>query len=301
MLTRKRVLAAKIETTAGTAESLAAGDAAFNVYDAEITPNISMASRAKQGGFGQLEAITEGYSCTITFKTDLTGDGIGGVPGWADTFFPACGWVKTTTTFNPTAEAPGTNVKTLTIGVYKDGRLEQARGCMGTFKVMCPTGRPAMIEWTFTGVWLAPTDVAVLSPTYPTQLPLRGANTTFTIGGSWSPCIENIEFDAGNSVIMRECSTQSDGSGFATALVTDRTTTVSLNPESTLVATQDNYGNWLAHTEEAISYALTDGTDTVTLSSSSYQITNIQPGDRGGNQVDQISGQVNDDSLAIAF
>jgi hypothetical protein len=302
LLTRKRVLAAAIETTVGTAETLDANDAAYNVFDAEITPNIAMTPRTQQGGFGNLEATPEGYGASITFKTELTGDGAGGVPGWADVFFPACGWVKTGSTFAPVASAPGTNgVKTATIGVYKDGRLERARGCAGSFKVMFPTGRAAMIEWTFTGVFMAVSDAAILAPTYPTELPLRAANATFTIGGSWTPCIENLEIDAGNSVILRECQSPADASGYLSAMVSDRLPTGTLNPESSLVATQDNFGNWTSRTEEALSYSITDGTDTVVFSSSNYQITNIQPGDRGGNQVDTISFQLNADDFSIAF
>jgi len=302
LLTRKRVLAAAIESTVGTAETLDAADAAYNVFDAEITPNIAMTPRTKQGGFGNLEATPEGYGASVTFKTELTGDGSGGVPGWADVFFPACGWVKTGSTFAPVASAPGTNgVKTATIGIYKDGRLERARGCAGSFKVMFPTGRAAMIEWTFTGVFMAVTDATILAPTYPTQLPLRAANATFTIGGSWSPCIENLEIDAGNSVILRECQTPTDGSGYLSAMVSDRLPTGTLNPESALVATKGNFTNWTARTEEALSYSITDGTDTVVFSSSNYQITNIQPADRGGNQVDTISFQLNEDSFSIAF
>ncbi|MCP4229742.1 MAG: hypothetical protein GY771_06300, partial [bacterium] len=105
LLTRKRVLAAAIESTVGTAETLDATDAAYNVFDAEITPNIAMTARTQQGGFGNLEAPPEGYGASISFHTELTGDGSGGVPGWADVFFPACGWVKTGSTFAPVASA----------------------------------------------------------------------------------------------------------------------------------------------------------------------------------------------------
>jgi len=300
LLTRKRVLAAAIEATAGTAETLDASDAAFNVFDAEITPSITMTPRPKQGGFGNLESLTEGYACNISFKTEISGDGAGGAPAYAAALFPACGWVATGSTYAPVSEAPGGNVKTATIGIYKDGRLERARGCVGTFKIVAPTGKVAMIEWSFTGIWMPVTDAALLAPTYPSTLPLRGANATFSFQG-YSPCIENFEVDAGNTIILRECATETDESGYKTGLITDRTITGTINPESALVATKDNFGAWLDHTEGSLTYSLTDGTDTVAITSSAAQITNIQPADRGGNQVDTISFQCNEDTLSIAF
>jgi hypothetical protein len=301
MLTRKRVLAAAIEASVGTAETLDATDAAMNIMDAIIQPNIAMTPRMEQGGFGHNEAVPEGYGATITFRTELTGDGSGGitVPVWADTFLPACGWVKTGSTFAPVTSPPGSNgVETLTIGVYKDGRLETAKGCMGTFTLNFPSGRMAFIEWTFTGLWVTPSDTAILTPTYPTDLPLRAANSTFTIG-AWSPCIEALTIEAGNNVILRECSNVVEG--YASALVADRLITGTLNPEATLVATNDTHADWVSMTEKAFSYSLTDGTDTLTFSSSNFQIVNVQDEDRGGNQVDAVSFQLNQDDLSIAF
>ena len=52
LLRRKRVLAAAIEGTVGTAESLDAGDGAMNVYNAVIQPGITAIQREGQGGFG---------------------------------------------------------------------------------------------------------------------------------------------------------------------------------------------------------------------------------------------------------
>ena len=93
LLRKKRVLAAKIETTAGTAIALGSADAAFNVYDAEIQPNIETIERQSEGSFSQQSSIAGSRSGTVTFKTYLEGDGAGGVPDWASTFLPACGAV----------------------------------------------------------------------------------------------------------------------------------------------------------------------------------------------------------------
>jgi len=299
MLTRKRVLAAAIEATVGTAETLDATDAAMNIHDSIIQPNIAMTPRMQQGSFGHNEAVPEGYGATVTFKTYIHGDGLGGVPTWASTFLPACGWVDTAGTFSAVTSPPGSNgIETLTIGVYKDDRLETAKGCMGSFVITAPSAKLAYIDWTFQGLWVTPSDVAVLSPTYPTQIPFRSVSTALSLGG-YGPCIEQLTIDAGNTVILRECSNTAEG--YKSALVSDRLPTGTINPEAVLVATNDTHADWVSMTEKSFSYSLTDGTDTVTLASSNWQITNVQDADRGGNQVDAVNFQFNQDDFTIAF
>jgi hypothetical protein len=306
LIKRKHVLAAKIETTSGTAETLAGADAAFNVFDLTMQPTITMTPRMGNGSFSSMTAIRELSGGTCTFKTEVYGSGAGGVPGWASTFLPACGWSVSTATFSPKTEAPGTNVKTLTLGAYIDGKRKLMRGCAGTFKMIFETGKIAVIEWTFTGVWVDVTDVAILAPTYPTALPLRVGNATFTIG-SWSPCFARLEVDAGNTVILRECATNSDNSGYAAAMITDRNVVGSIDPESTLVSEANPYGDWLSHTERALAFDLENTTDKFAINAPKFQITNVQEADRNGIVTDTISFQCNrsaaagNDELTIVF
>lgn len=305
LLRRRRVLAAKIETTIGTAESLTASDAAFNVYNPMIQANITMEDREGQGGFGYLSSIAGARGGTATFRTMLEWDGTATEPAWADTFFPACGWVKTLQTFNPTSQEPGTNVKTLTIALFEDGVRKILTGCMGTFVVTLPTGRPGYIDWTFTGVWQAPTDVAILTPTYPTATPLRYA------GGlaEWNDvnlCVESAVIDAGNEVILRECPTTA--AGYISALVTNRRPRITVNPEAVTVATQNRWAEWLASGEYALELDI-DGPSTSVLSfdAPKAQVINLQEGDRNGMVTDEIefacnkNGATHDQELQIVF
>jgi hypothetical protein len=306
LLKKRHVLAAKIETTSGTAESLTNAEAAFNVFDLTMQPTIAFTQRQGNGSFSQMPSVRELMGGTCTFRTEIYGNGSGGVPAWADVFFPACGWTKATQTFTPKSEAPGSNVKTLTLGAYVDGRRHLMRGCAGSFTLNFETGRLASIDWTFTGVWSSTSDQSLLTPTYPTALPLRVANATFTIG-SWSPCFQNLSIDAGNEVFLRECATNTDASGYAAAIITGRQVTGSINPEATLLATKPNYTNWIASTEEAFSFAIVNATDKVTFSMPKFQITNLQEGERNGVVTDEITFQANrsvaagNDELSIVF
>ena len=299
LLKRVRVLAAKIETTPGTAIALSGTDGAFHVYDVEINAGITVSERPNTSTFGSLPAPQEGRMGTVTFKLNPYSAGTAN-PAWATTFLPACGLNNTLLVWDPVAEAPGSNVKTLTIGVYENGLYKQLRGCAGTFSLTAETGRMAELEFTFTGIWDDPSDVAIVSPTYPTDLPYRaaGSGTPFS-WGSWQPCIQSFSFDLGNNVVMRECTT--DASGFKTAIITDRQPTAQFNPESDLVATYDYYGDWKDATERALAYQLDDANGDMTFNLTSAQITNIQEGERNGIQIDTVDVRVNEEDFDITF
>lgn len=306
ILRKRAQLAAKIESTSGTLETFGSSDAAFNVFDVTMTPNITFTERQGNGSFSQMPSIAESYGATCTFTTEIYGDGAGGVPGWASTFLPACGWVNTTGTFSPKTDDPGTDVKTLSLGLYIDGLRWQMRGCAGTFKVTCESGKLARIEWTFQGVYVGCDDESMLSPTYPTAKPLRVTNATFTIGSA-SPCFNQLEIDAGNEVFLRPCAAIADASGIAAGIITGRKVNGTIDPETVLVATKDVWGNWLTSTEEAFSFSIKNATDKVTFAMPKFQVTNLQAGDRDGMLIDTISYQANrslaagNDELTIAF
>lgn len=285
LLKRVRTLAAKVEATVGTAEALTGSEGAFNAYNVMIQPTITFEQREAQGQFGTLSAVPGARGGTATFRTDLGYDGTT-VPSWATVLFPACGYVNNAGTFTPRSEAPGTNVKTLTIGCYLNGKFKSIAGAMGTFNLVFPTGRMAYIDWTFTGVWQAPTDTAIIAPTYPTHPTLRAANMTTTYN-SVSFCSEQITFDSGNLITLIQCQT---GNGFRNALVYDRAPRFTSNPESVLVATQDRYESLLSSTEAALSLAIGSA---ITISAPAAQIVNAQEGDREGVVIDELEWQAN--------
>ena len=307
LLKRVRVLAAKIEATSGTVEALTSAEGVFNAFDVEIQANIDYTQRKGQAAFSNLPGVLGSRAGTLTFKTYLYGDGAGGSPGWATVLLPACGFIETATVFSPSSETPGTNVKTVTIAVYENGVKKFLRGAAGTFKLMLTTGKPISIEWTFTGVWQAPIDATILAPTYPTRVPIRFVSSAFTIGGATPSCMESIEIDANNTVVMRDCPTAADLSGNAAAVITDRNTKGSMNPESRLVATEDVFGLWIAGTEEALSISVADAQDTIVIAAPKVQRVNVQEGERNGLQIDQIEFQCNksaaagNDELTITF
>jgi len=287
LLKRIRTLAAKIETTPGTAESLTNAEGAFNAYDIMLQPSIAMTDREGSGSFNHLTAISEGQTATMTFRTDLPWDGTATEPTIFSVLMPACGWTETTNVWKPRSEAPGTNVKTVTLGVYVDGLLKTIKGAVGSWVMTLPTGRMITIEWTFTGVYVEPTSTAIIAPTYPTTDPLRFAAATACTFNSVAMKVEQITIDAGNEVVMLEDPTQA--SGFIHGIITNRRPTINANPESVLTAAQNRHNIWTTSTAYAIQITL-DGPSTSTLgiTAPKAQIINIQEADRNRVVVDDI-------------
>jgi len=309
LLSRKRVLAAKLESTAYAAEAAPGWGATFNVFDPIIQPNIESIDRLGQGSFGYLPSSTGLRSGTCTFRTELTGDGAGpdaGVPAWASTFLPACGWVATAGAFAPVSEVPGSNVKTITLGCYVDGVLKQIRGAMGSFVINLENGKPANIDFTFVGAWTSATDAVIINPTYTTVMPLRFANSTLSVSGI-APCVQSITIDSGNAVSLLPCQANTDASGYKGGFIGGRRPTITMNPEAELVATNTFIADMLASTQDAFSVALTDSTDTITIAAPKLQPINVQEGEREGLVTDDVtflccrSAAAGDDELTITF
>ena len=128
LLTRQRVLAAKVETTTGTAESLSASDAAFNVFNLTFDADIPMNEREGQSSLSPLPGVTGARMGKVTFETEVVGKGSSGVPSWG-IFLQASGFVLSSVTYNP--ETGGTSPTTLTMGGYFDGRKKVIAGAVG--------------------------------------------------------------------------------------------------------------------------------------------------------------------------
>lgn len=297
-LKRNTVFAAKVEGTIGSAETLTAAEGVFNCYDLMIQPTIQMETRESQGCFAHLSSVPGGRMGVATFKTDLGWDGTATEPKWMSVLGPACGLVEATNVWTPRSEAPGSNVKTVTIGAYVDGERRQIVGAVGNVKFVLPTGRMAYAEWTFTGCWVAPATVANLAPTYPTDLPLRFASVAALTFSSQALITESITIDLGNEVVMRESA--ATASGYISGIITNRRPTVTANPETILIATQDRPGMWLAMTEGALQITL-DGplATTLAFSAPKAQIVNIQQGDRNRIVTDEIEWQLNRDASVV--
>jgi hypothetical protein len=290
------VFGAKIEATPGTVETMTGAEASFNAWDYIIQNETEMVEVMGQGGFGRNAAIPGAYVGKIAFKTGMGWDGTTTEPSWADVLLPMCGYVKSGQVFTPRTEYPGTNVKTGTLAVWAGGKYRLLKGCVGTFKIVCPVGKPGTIEWDFSGVWVPETDVAVPSPTYPTAKELRHANSTST-WQSVALCYSTITYDAGNVITAVECPS---AEGISLYCITDRNSKVTADPESLLVATQNRQALMLSSSEGALTFDI-DGptTSKITIAAPKAQLIKNTEAERAGLTVDQLEWQLNKNGSTI--
>ncbi len=302
LLKRKAQILAKIETTSGTAESsFAAADVIQNAFDPMVQPTFEQIERPQQSSFGRFADVVGFRSGTATFRVELTGDGAGTAPAWAEKLLPACGMKQTGDAFATLAEPVGSNLKTLTIVLIQDGRRTMICGASGTFNLVAESGKIMSLEFTFTGKYKAIDDSPLITFTNSDDpKPFRFANAVMTIG-SWAPCVQSLGIDIGNNVILRECQSGSDASGYIASLITDRTTMISVNPEAVLVASNDTYGQALAGTETAFACVVDDGTDEVNIAAAAVAKVNPQAGDRNGVVTDDLQLKVLNDSWSITW
>lgn len=299
LVTRTRVLAAKIEGTPGTLEALTATEAAWNVFDTKIQQRTPMEARLKQGSFAQLPSVPGGRIGEVMFSMELYGGSA--APTWATVFLAACGLGITGGAYvvdKRPPEATGSTAKTISIGVYENGIVKKLAGCMGNVVFHFVAGMIVRAEFTFRGVWQAPSDVAILAPTYPTDSPLRFVSSTFTIG-SWNPTLQELTLDVGNEVYLREDA--SKASGFSSAVIGNRLPKLTINPEEDILATKNIWSEWLANTEAALSFTAAAGSDDVTVTESKLQFIDPQEADREGLQVNEIACELHADDLTLTF
>ncbi len=301
LLTRQRVLAAKIESTPGTYEALAAADATYNVMNPVFTPDIGFNKRAGQSNFSSLAGVTGQRRGKWSFDTDLVGAAASTDPAWATTFMAGCGWLGATHVWKPSTLDPST----LSIGGYQDGRFYLLIGAKGSMKINLKAGEHGIVHFDFEGVLVADADVALLTPTYETTLPPRWASSTCTIG-ALTPLASVTAFNFQNTIKVAE--NPATVSGLSRAYITDRSFTMTADPEASLVATYSPQAIMLAHTEVALSYVIGATTgNIITIAAPKAQYTKVEPGDRDGIHVQNIEMQFNrsaalgDDEVSITF
>ena len=300
LLTRYHQVAAKVETTTGTAIALGAADATSLLMNGKVTPNINFIQRNKPASLGVLKGRAGARGGNLTFQQQLYGKGTSGLPTWASLFLPACGLAATGAAFapDPTADT------TLTMALFRGGRKKLLTGCCVTMKVSISHDQPVLLDWSFLGVYVNNTDEAMLSPTYDDVVPLVGTNT-LTFGGA-TYIIGSVDIDLGNTIAMRQDVNAKDASdyhlGYRSAWITGQIPTIRITPESALVATKDWYTDLLAANEITLnciigSVAGNKSTITGTLQATSPPTEE----DRDGIEVEAVDLQFVEDSFSWTF
>lgn len=314
ILTRRRQLAAKIEVTEGSAETLAAGDVGALIINPSYKPEITLLPREVVfDSLSKFRDIPGTQAGRITFRSEMKGSGTAGTAPAIGKFLKACGFGETVVAVTSVTYAPiSAAIPTLTIALNSgddaaSGVRRLLKGCRGNVKFMGKVGEPMFAEFEFLGVYVPPTDLAPIGAvTYElTTEPQPILSATFSIGG-YAAKIENLTVDMTNTLALRTDISQA--SGFFSCLVTDRRPKGGFDPEDTLVATQDWWGKLKAGTEGAMSMVIgATGGNIITITAPKVQYANVQEAER--NRLMTLGVELNfnksvsagNDEVSIAF
>ena len=222
LLLRKRLIAIETESTYGTDPTVSGADAVL-VRDLSITPQSSdVVSRDLiRPYYGASQQLLANTRVECTFSVELAGSGTAGTAPAYGKALKACGLAETvvantSVTYDPVSSS----FSSVTIHYNIDGVRHKVTGCRGNVALSANVGEIPTLDFTFTGIYNAPDDTALLTPTYANQddpLIFKNGNTSSFQLLSYAGALQSFSFDLGNATTYRELV-----GGSKEVLITDR-------------------------------------------------------------------------------
>ena len=312
-LTRRQILAIKVESSEGTDAVPVAADVVSPAYNVSYTPNIKMNERKiVKPTFSAITEIAGEESGEIKFEVELKGSGTAGTRPYYDVPLLACGFACTTVhatsvTYKPTSAAPAT----VTIALYEGDsgtvfKMRKLVGCRGNVSFDAVAGQPVLAKFDFKGRYVEPTDTVALTMPTITPLPLPFVSAALSALGVGTLKATKCTIDMGNSVQLRQDVNQA--TGIVSAVIVDRKMKGNLDPEQEAASTMNFFNKFTTNTEAALSYALTgSGGNIVSLSAPAVQILNLKEAARNEIRTMALdlgfhqSASTGDDELSIVL
>lgn len=311
MLTRRRVIAAAIETVEGVAETLTAADTGIVAISPKFDLDVKMYDRnnVMLNTLSKMAPIPGQKMGKLSFTAEMKGAGAAysaTVKPAIGKFLRACGFAETIVATAGTESATylpaSTGVPSLTMAMYDDGLIKTIVGARGTVKIDGKIGEAVIVSFDFQGLYSETVAGAMLTPTLEATVPPILLNAGLTIGGDAAIC-ESFGVDMGNTITMR--SSLNAVNGYISAALTDRKPTAKLDPE--MEVTSDAYVNWLAGTPVALNVGPLGTADynKFQIAAPKMVTTKVGEGDRNGNQIASsdfaLVMNTGDDEISIAF
>jgi hypothetical protein len=305
-LSQVGVVLAKIEATPGVDATPSSSTDFILALDAQYTPEFSVIQRNYlRPSLSGVPHLMGRQLASLTFTTEVFGTGVAAAatntttqaqatPKWAD-LLEGCAYSGATVA-SPAGKiyTPLTaSQKTLTLYCYYDGMLHKLTGAMGTFTLNATAGELATINWTFTGVFNAPTATSTPSVTPPTVVPPLVQSCSFALGATASTVFvpQSISIDAANSVIPR--ADANSVQGYNSMLITARAPSISFNPEQVPEASHPFWTDYAAATAKALVFSI-GGTagNKMEIAAPNLQISGLTYADRDGIRTYEVSAML---------
>jgi hypothetical protein len=303
LLLRKRLILIETESSYGSDPTPTGADAVL-VRDLSITPQSSDVVsrdliRPYLGASQQLLANTK-VECA--FSVELAGSGTAGTAPQYGKALEACGLIKSapdasTVKYEP--ESSGFN--SVTIHYNIDGVRHKVTGCRGNLTLNATVGEIPSLDFAFTGIYNAPDDTALPTPTYANQddpLIFKNGNTSSFELLSYAGALQSFSMDLGTSLVYRELV-----GGTKEVLITDRAVSGSVSIEAVLMATKDFFAAAVDDDAPLGNLQFTHGAtagNIVQFTSSKVDIGDVSYGDQDGIAMLEIPYTCVPDSAANA-
>ena len=284
LLLRKRLILIEEESTYGTDPTPTGADAVL-VRDLNIVPQQSdIVSRDLIRPYlGASEQLLANTRVECTFSVELAGSGTRGTAPRYGKALKACGFSETAAANTSVTYVPvSTAFDSVTIHYNVDGVRHKVTGARGTFSVSANVGEIPTLDFTMTGIYVAPDDSAQPSVTYANQAtPLifkQGNTTGLNVMGLTTAKLSSYSLDIGNEIVYRELV-----GGTGEVLLTNRSVSGNLSIEAVALSVKDYFATALADTLGIIEF--THGTSAgniVKVDSARGDIADVSYGDLDG-------------------
>ena len=284
LLTRKRVFLIETESSYGTDPTPAATDVVL-VTDLSITPQSSdVVNRdVVRPYLGSSEQLLANTRVECTFSVELAGSGTAGTAPRYGSALKATGLSETVSSGTSVTYAPvSSSFSSVTIHYNVDGVRHKVTGCRGSFTISAEVGSIPTIDFTFTGIYNAPTDTALPTVTYGNQatpLIFKNGNTSGFQLLSYAGALQSLTMDLGVSTVYRELV-----GGTKEVIITDRASNGSVTIEAPTIAQKDYFTAALTDStlgNLAFLHGTTAG-NKVQLTSSKVDIGDVNYGEMDG-------------------
>jgi hypothetical protein len=285
LLLRKRLIVIETESSYGTDPTPDGADAVL-VRDLTITPQSSdVVSRDLIRPYlGASQQILTNTRVECTFSVEMAGSGTAGTAPQYGKALKACGLSETvasgtSVTYEPVSAA----FSSVTIYYMIDGVRHKATGCRGTVSISAEVGSIPTLDFSFIGIYNAPDDSALLTPSYANQddpLVFKNGNVTGFQLLSYAGALQSFSFDLGNETVYRELV-----GGTKEVLITDRAASGSVSIEAVLLGTKDYFASAVDDDAALGNLVFTHGTtagNKVQFTSSKVDIGDVSYGDSDG-------------------
>lgn len=312
MLSRKRQLAVKVESTKGVAETLTVTDMLIECE--AIEPSYQPAEIPRpiySDTLGSQESVVGAPIATLRLVVELKGSGTAGTAPVIGTLLKGCGMVETdgssSVAYSFSSDDDASD--TLTMWAFLDGVIFKLYGARGTPEFPFQAGSPTRVTFTFTGIYGGVVSGAMLEPTYPDGdiLPpvWKDAQLEWNFGEAYTTVdLDTLSLAFNNTVVVR--GNANAASGLDYARITNREPGGQVDPDAVLVSAQDWAGYLGTPTTGTLSFrqGSTAG-NIVEFEAVKFQVMGLVPGARDdiltwsmGYKLRKSAG---DDELTITF